>query len=483
MRRQNTISFAPGCQRKRGALWALAAVLWLAAAPGAWAVIGDLDAERGRGESVSDFFKRLSKMDVEGSFSLNWRNIGPRYPQYETQIQNEVYLSDMYFGLNGPFIDRVPFQVEWNMPTSEHGQIRLNQLNFSYDRVDNLKVQFGKFLVPFGRYNELYRPDQFLTVTRPLAYASPDSLDLVIRVNSPRPVVSAGYTDIGGRLSYYPPSNAVLIPDEITLYVVNGLGEATNRERTFPNTDNLGVPPIPGNGSSIDFGHQDNNIADNNNTKSEGGRLVWALGDVRFPWPVPEGVLDLNGLNLGVSGMGGQFDLESDLNYQVYGADLSFDYLGYNFSGEYVHSLTQFLVPLEPLPASATTPADLTRDFEIIQGYFVQASFPVIRKPGVGQRVNGVLVFNQFFRRGPNLDLFLNQTINGTQFPSLGAMTPNAPRTTTHLEKYTAALNWQLTEHFNLKFEYSYWTMGRASTRNNGLTDIYQTAFSLVAGF
>ena len=489
MRRQNTISFAGGCQRSPAkAVWGVAAILWLALAPRAGADGGAPGAERGPGETGSEFFRRLSKMNVEACFSLNWRTVGPRYPQYETQIQNEVYLADMYFGLNGPFIDRVPFQVEWNMPTSNQGEIRLNQLNFSYDRIDNLRLQFGKFLVPFGRYNELYRPDQFLTVTRPLLYASPDSLDLVIRVNSPRPPVSVGYTDIGGRASFYPPTENALVPDELTLYVVNGLGEASNRQRTFPNTDNLGVPPVPGNGATIDFGHQDNNLADNNNNKAFGGRLVWAVGDVRFPWPVPEGVLDVNGLSFGLSGMGGQYDLEGGNNYQIYGADVSFDYRGYNISGEYVYSTTQFLSPLETTLSSTTAPTQV-RDFETDYGYFVQASFPVIRKPGIGQRVNGVLVFNRMYRRGPALDLFSNATVNGTLFTSLDAFNPTAGRVTTRIDKYTAALNWQLTDHFHLKLDYSYWTMGRASTHNinplnpNGLTDIYQWALSVVAGF
>ena len=119
---------------------------------------------------------------------------------------------------------------------------QLNQLNFGYRRVEGWLFQFGKFLVPFGRYNELYRPDQFLTVTRPLLYASPDSLDLVVRLNSPRPPVSSGYTDIGARISYYPRNELALVPDELTFFVVNGFGETNNRQRTFPDTDNLGIP-------------------------------------------------------------------------------------------------------------------------------------------------------------------------------------------------------------------------------------------------
>src|SRR5207302_3919997 len=138
---------------------------------------------------------------------------------------NEVYLADMYFGLEGPFIDGVPLAVEWHMPTAGQGSLQLYQLNFAYKRIDNFTFQFGQFLVPFTRYNELYRANDFLTVTRPLLFASPDSLDLVVRVNSPRPPVSVGYTDIGARVSFYPPSDNPYVPKEMTFYVVNGLGE------------------------------------------------------------------------------------------------------------------------------------------------------------------------------------------------------------------------------------------------------------------
>ena len=444
----------------------------------------------GAGQDVVDMLRRLSRMHIGGSLSLNWRNVGPRKPGFETQIQNEVYLADMYFGIDGPFVDGVPFQIETNWPTANAGRPQLNQLNFGYRRLDDFLFQFGKFLVPYGRYNELYRPDQFLTVTRPLLYASPDSLDLVVRLNSPRPPVSSGYTDIGARVSYYPPSDDALIPDELTFFVLNGLGENNNRLRTFPNTDNLGIPGVPGNGSNIDFGHQNNNLADNNNSKSFGGRVVFSLGDLRFPWPIPEGASDLKGVNLGFSGMGGQYDLEGVLNYQMYTADISFDYLGFNFSGEYEYAYNQFEDPQIPqgFKASDTVPATVPfhRDFEIDRGYFIQLAAPLIRHPRVGDRLTGVLVWNQMFHRGPIQDLLLNQTINGTLFPSAVALRPFPERATTRIDKYTAALNWQLSEHFTLKFDYSYWTMGQASTRSVnslGLVDIYQGAFSMVMGF
>ncbi len=428
-----------------------------------------------------------------GSASLNWRNVGPRTPGYETQIQDEVYLADMYFGAEGPVLSGVPFHLEFNVPTALQGNVQLYQMYAEYDRIHRIRLQAGKFLVPFGRVNELYRPDQFLTVTRPLLFASPDSLDLVVRPNSPRPPLSAGYTDIGARVSWYPVRVHPLIPDEITLFVVNGLGESDNRSRTFPNPNNLGIPAIPTNGVSDDFGHQNNNLADNNNNKTPGARVVFALGDMRLPFPIPEADADLDGVLLGFSGMSGEYDLEGQLNYQVWDMNWSFQYQGISFSGEAEYSTDQFLSPLvvSTSPASSPTlvgPIQQERLREELYGYYTQAAFPLLRKPPFGRRLTGVLVFNQLYRRGPLLDFLLNypDPVTGATIPSLTGVRPGATQVQTQIDKYTAALNYQLTEHFALKFDYSYWVMAKATVATAtslGYHDIYQGAFSLVMGF
>lgn len=488
MRRSYRSYFAQLSQRG-----ALAAALALSAAgaraaesaplPPAPSAVAATAAEQQRLAAV---LRALSRFKVTGSLSLNWRNVGPREPGFETQIQNEVYLADLYFGLAGPFIAEVPVKAEWHIPTGSQGRVQLSQAYFDYRRLERFSFQFGKFIVPFGRYNELYRPDQFLTVTRPLLYASPDSLDLVVRINSPRPPFSYGYTDIGARASYYPERVHPFVPSELTLFVLNGLGETSNRQRTFPDPENLGIPPPPGNGVNIDFGHRNNNLADNNNDKAFGGRMAFALGDLRLPWPIPEQGGDLKGVLLGFSGMAGRYDLEGTLDYQVYGVDWSFDYQGFGISGEYLYGISDYLAPLKVSSGALAVPINLVQDFEINQGYFIQAAFPLLRRPLWGRRVTGILVFNQMFRRGALLDLFLNHPIAGTVHPSLRAVDPGALRITTRMDKYTAAVNWQLTEHFWLKFDYSYWVMGRSSTvsaRNPSFPDIYQGALSMVLGF
>ncbi|MDO8756501.1 MAG: hypothetical protein Q7J64_00690 [Elusimicrobiota bacterium] len=434
---------------------------------------------------------RFSNVRLFGAASLNWRNVGPREPGFETQIQNQVYLADMYLGAEGPVTENVPVNIEWNLPTAGRGTPRLSQAFAEYNGIRRIKFQLGKFMVPFGRYNELYRPDQYLAVTRPLLYASPDSLDLVVRPNSPRPPFSYGYSDVGLRWSWYPVRVHPLVPSEVTLFVVNGVGEQKNRLRTFPNPSNLGIPGPGTNGVVPDFGHENNNLADNNNAKTLGGRIVFALGDLRLPWPVPEQAADLTGTHLGLSGMGGNYDLEGYLNYEMWSADWSFEYGGVSLSGEAMYSRNHFLTPI--LAANSTqavpvllAPVTHTRQVEHLYGYFVQGSFPLMRKPPYGKRLTGLFVYTEMYRRGPLLDFLLNYNDGTTIFDSMTAYRPGAPFVTRKIGKYTSGVHWQLAEHISAKFEYSYWVMGKSTIRSEtslGLNDIYQGAFSLVMGF
>lgn len=425
--------------------------------------------------------KSKSPMGMTGSLSLNWRNVGPREPIYETQIQNQVYLADIYWGIYGPSVDGIPFAIEFNMPTGGQGQPNLYQFYFEFKQLEKLEFQLGKFLVPFGRYNELYRPDMFLTVTRPLLYASPDSLDLVVRINSPRPPFSSGYTDIGARASWYPRSRGALVPSEWTFFVVNGLSENSNRSRTFPRPDNLGIPPAPASGVGIDFGHENNNLADNNNNKAVGTRLVYSIGSLDLPWPIPEGKRDLSGVSFGISGMDGRFDLEGIMYYRMVGFDFDAEYEGLHLSAEYMWNFVHQGSPLTASSSTLVTPTVIIRDPEIHQGYFVQASYPIMRKPPYGKRLTGVAVFNQMFRRGSQLDLRLNQTVDGTLYPSIAAFNQGAPRISTRMDKVTGGLNWQVTDHIISKFDFSYWFLQRST--NEPRTDIYQGALSLVLAF
>jgi hypothetical protein len=220
--------------------------------------------------------------------------------------------------------------------------------------------------------------------------------------------------------------------------------------------------------------------------------VIFALGDLRLPFPIPERDADLDGVILGFSAMGGEYDLEGRLNYQMWDVNWSFQYQGISFSGEAEYSTDQFLNPLAVSTSPATgptlvAPIQQERLREELYGYYVQAAFPILRNPKFGRRLTGVLVYNQMYRRGPLLDFLLNYTDPaGTVWPSLTAVRADATQVQTQIDKYTAALNYQLTEHFAMKAEYSYWSMGKAtvvSATSLGNLDIYQGAFSLVMGF
>lgn len=419
-----------------------------------------------------------------GSGSINWRNISPRMPGFEYQIQNQVYLADLYFGAEGKINKKHPLVLEFQIPTASYGRLALYRFSTAFEYENFLKFEIGKLLVPFGHYNELYRTDQFLSVTRPLLYASPDSLDLTLRLNSPRPPFSAGYADIGGRLSYYPHSK--YLPSELTLYVVNGFSETNNRLRTFPNSGRLNVEPVPISGVNMDFGHLNNNLADNNNSKAPGGRVAFALGDLKIPFPVAEGI-ELNGIRLGFSGMGGRYDLEDAIagqDYRVYGSDLVFKYGNFSFTGEYVYSETDFRMALADSNGNVNFAQNtdwLPGGTEINKGYYLQLGFPISESPFIGERLLGILALNRLERDGPRT-IFSNNTDPVSKMP-VAAFSNKMERLITVINKYTVGLNLQIHKDFLFKTEYSYWDIKVPAVNGAIQTDVTQTAFSCVFSF
>lgn len=426
----------------------------------------------------------IKDLDLNGSFSVNWRNIGPQTPGFERHIQDQVHLADLFFGMDGKINQEYPFVLEFQVPTASQGKLNLYRFSATIHYEDRLNFELGKFLVPFGHYNELYRADKFLSITRPLLYASPDSLDLVLRLNSPRPPFSSGYTDIGARLSYYPHSK--YLPSELTCYIVNGFGEINNRSRTFTNTDRLNVEPVPVSGVNIDFGHLNNNLADNNNHKAPGGRIAFALGDLKIPFPVKEG-LELKGIRLGFSGMYGRYDLEEALageDYRILGSDLVFQHKYFSFTGEYIYSETDFRMA----QADHNNKVDFYQNTDLLQsrmeinrGYYLQLAFPISESLFIGQRLFGILALNRLERRGPKI-IFSDNSDPATKMP-VNAFPKRIEQITTAIDKYTAGLTLQIHENFLFKQEYSYWKLKVPPVYNASQSDIYQMAFSCVFSF
>ena len=432
--------------------------------------------------------KELVKdLNINGSLSLNWRMVGPREPGFEHQIQNEVFLADTYFGFNGKISEKFPFLLEFQIPTAARGQVSLYRFSTELIYKENFKLELGKFLIPFGHYNELYSADKFLTVTRPLLYASPDSLDLALRLNSPRPPFSSGYTDIGAKASYYPQTNHFWIPSELTAFIVNGLGENGNRLRTFQNTNNLLVKGPPITGVNLDFGHQNNNLADNNNNKAPGGRIVFSLGDLKIPLPFEETKIELNGVRLGASALYGRYDLEEGIagqDYRIWGTDFIFQYKDFSFSGEYVYSETDFRMAQANTIGNVDfnqSTDNLPSRMEINKGYYLQSTFPISRNPPIGEKAIGILAFNKLERLGPTL-LFSNNPNPADQLP-IAAFSSSMGHLKTSIYKYTGGANLQITENFMMKAEYSHWQIKVPKVFNAKQTDINQTAISWVFSF
>ena len=114
------------------------------------------------------------------------------------------------------------------------------------------------------------------------------------------------------------------------------------------------------------------------------------MGDLRLPFPIPERAADIQGLILGFSGMGGTYDLEGQLKYQLWDVNWAFAYEGVSLSGEAMYSSNQFLSPLvQSSGAALISPITQTRRSEEIYGYFVQGAFPLMRRPPFGQRLTG----------------------------------------------------------------------------------------------
>lgn len=421
---------------------------------------------------------------IGGSLALNWRNVAPREPGFEQQIQNEVFLSDMYFALGGSFQELLPVFFEFQIPTGQRGRLLLNQFYIDYPAGDQWRLQAGKFLVPFGRFNELYRADEFLPATRPLTHASPDSLDLVVRLNSPRPPLTAGYTDVGVRVTHYPSSPLAFVPVEVDFYIVNGLGEFENRQRTFPSPGNLNIPPVPQQGTSLDFGHENNNLADNNNNKVPGARVVFALGDLRLPWPIP-GHRTLRGANLALSAMHGRYDLETELDYSVLGIETSFNYGDLRLTVEGVWSEVDFRTLTLNSNRSVTLPANTRNipiDAEIHRGLYVQTVLPLLRDPRWGKKTLGVLGWDFLERRGPHMEFSTNNVASVGNLPIPAKLDRNQ-RITTKILKYSAAVNHRLNENVWIKAEFAYWDIFVPNIGGTPQTDVWQSILTAVVGF
>ena len=416
--------------------------------------------------------------EFSGSLALTWRGLGPAFHAAEVEVENSLFLPGTYLSVDGPVLSGIPFRLE--MTTDVQGQPRISQILAAHKSWRHFNFAMGKFLIPYGAYNRRrYRPDQYLTITHPLFYADPRNLDAVIRLNLPHPLFSAGYTDIGAEISFFPDAESIWAPYQAQFYAVNGLAESREQGRPFPSSQVLVIAPLSPNGVDMDWNHQNTDFRDNNDTKSVGGRLEFRLGDFSAPLALPA----IRSLDVGFSAMGGRYDIDDTLKYGIYGADLFLQWGALSFNSEFNYSSLDFRSPLITtiIASTGTTlvSADLPADKDYVRGYSFQAAMPLPLPEflwGLGGKLTGVLGYDYMQRYGPELTLRNGSVlVNGQEFFQINVFTGKG-RVHRRIKKHTAALNYRIRDNFSMKWELTSWEL-------EGHLDLYQWAVSSVFNF
>lgn len=388
-----------------------------------------------------------------GALSLNYRNIGAK--PIEIEIENQLMITDIFFRAEGPVLHDTPFLMEFALDSE--GKPELYRLSVKSVKVRNVVFEVGRFLVPFGRTNELYRPDLYPLVTKPLLYAAP-GLDFVSRVSYPHPLFSAGYTDTGALVSYKPRAEPAWFPRDITFFLVNGLQESPIRGRRPPDSRTfLILDSISG--TDVDWGHEVNNLADNNDTKNPGARLSWDYGDIAYPSPFSRAAV-VNGFSASVSGMLGKYDIEDRLSNAVWGADLGLRHKAYRLIGEYIDGEVQSKAPV--VGTAGSNPPTLLKDRYRTTGYSLQLEFP-LPEAWVAKRTYLTFRGETMRRFGPKLNV-------------LGEVTPMMEPVKTRMNKMSGGVNYRMNPYFSLKAEYAQWTF-------DTFTRIWEVAWAGVVTF
>jgi hypothetical protein len=174
------------------------------------------------------------------------------------------------------------------------------QAYLEYGVSERLNFQAGRFLVPFGQWNQIHDVFDHKSIAYPLMYLGHEEEELELQ-GGPRPIVSTGFSDIGVLAygSIWPRPNDQLW---YGAYVCNG---------RFGGTD-------------IEWLDLWNTVRDNNSDKAYGGRVVWTHGD---------------NLSIGGSYQTGRYDNDNRLRYRFGGVDVYYR-LGnkVNLRAEYVRN-------------------------------------------------------------------------------------------------------------------------------------------------
>ena len=267
---------------------------------------------------------------------------------------------------------------------------------------DLANVQVGRIVIPFGRFNYLSYPNNYLPVTRPILYPSHD-VDFMDRgPNFPRPFFMTTWTDLGACLygSWWPTDDQQLW---YAAYVVNG----------------------PQGADDLNWLQIQRYWKDNNDGKHFGGRVSYSLGD---------------DLSVGASGIAGRYDDWDALQHWMIGADLRLGWRDVGFWGEYIFEHVR------------------VRDAEDEEARYDQAGFTAqVDAPLFGlleDRLKAFATFGRMWRTGPLLvdrdgDPFSKQANRLDPF-----FTDDV---STMVGKYSLGLAFTPVEFVTIKAEYAWW--------------------------
>ncbi len=261
--------------------------------------------------------------------------------------------------------------------------------------VDAFNVRVGRFVVPFGEFYLRHDAANHRSATKPLPYSMGRMLR---RGDFNLAVLPEPYPDNGVELFGSVGEDVEL---SYSAYAVAGFkGNATQGDLDFVRS-------------------RSQPYADNNRTPAAGGRMVLAFptlpGDV-WRW-----------FAVGVSGMWGYYDPDSELSYLLGGADLYTRFGGVNLRGEVMFRRTE--IPDRPdLYKQTLIDKAVQRE-----GFYVQLDGPIT------DWAEWLVRYDGFRRAGP--------VPTGSTLPD----------TDSHIVRYTAGVNFQPLRGVKLKLDYEWW--------------------------
>lgn len=249
-----------------------------------------------------------------------------------TGVRSELQLSHVHTKINAEIMDELAFVLT---PCWTHdANVSLIQAEALVQLDDLANFNAGRFVIPFGRFNDITPLLDEKTISRPLIYASHNN-DFISVTGYGTPIFMTSFSDVGVLFS-----GSIWPVEEHQIwygvYVIKGLWQegysglthgasaahapsltqslsgASSTATTTPSATDIEWHQAP---QRFDV--------DNNDNKTLGGRLSYGLGDA---------------LTIGGSGMFGRYDNANSLFYAIYGGDLRASVAGVNLTAEYVVS-------------------------------------------------------------------------------------------------------------------------------------------------